>query len=65
MKIDLIILQRCGSKINTSSSGIIEIGHNLRWIAQDCQWTITAENPSTFFLFFFFQYEIQCFSIIQ
>ncbi|XP_031624566.1 cubilin homolog [Contarinia nasturtii] len=36
----------CGSKIVTSSSGIIQIGHNIRWLADDCEWTITAENPS-------------------
>ncbi|XP_055295203.1 cubilin homolog [Sitodiplosis mosellana] len=35
----------CGSKINTSSSGILEIGHNLRWLANGCEWTITANDP--------------------
>lgn len=37
----------CGAKINTSGSGILEIGHNLRWSVEDCRWTIRAENPST------------------
>lgn len=36
----------CGARINTSGSGILEIGHNLRWSVEDCLWTIRAENPS-------------------
>lgn len=36
----------CGAKINTNSSGILEIGHNLRFSVEDCQWTIQAANPS-------------------
>lgn len=37
----------CGAKINTSGSGILEIGHNLRWSVVDCRWTIRANNPSS------------------
>lgn len=39
-------LQSCGSKINTSSNGVLEIGHNLRWLTDGCVWTITANDPS-------------------
>lgn len=36
----------CGAKINATGSGILEIGHNLRWSVEDCRWTIRAVNPS-------------------
>lgn len=36
----------CGARINTSGSGILEIGHNLRWSVEDCLWTIRAQDPS-------------------
>lgn len=38
--------QACGSKINTSTYGMIEIGNNIRWVTDDCEWTITANDPS-------------------
>lgn len=25
---------------------MLEIGHNIRWVADDCEWTITANDPS-------------------
>lgn len=25
---------------------MLEIGHNLRWLADGCEWTITADDPS-------------------
>lgn len=45
--------QACGSKINTSSFGMIEIGNNIRWVTDDCEWTITANNPSIKEIFLF------------
>lgn len=41
----MFLTQTCGSHIVTNSTGIIEIGHNLRWYVDDCQWTIEADNP--------------------
>lgn len=35
----------CGSKINATRSGFIEVGHNLRWATRVCEWTITAPVP--------------------
>lgn len=33
---------RCGSRINATHSGIIEVGHNIRWTVKECEWVITA-----------------------
>lgn len=48
---------RCGGTINATGSGILEVGHNLRWRIKECEWIITAAKPGNYqlsFDFFFY-----------
>lgn len=41
---------RCGGRINATTSGFIEVGHNLRWSTKSCEWTIVAPKLGKSFL---------------